>query len=88
MFSSWGGETVTRYSRETLDAALEKLDSGDYGQILRAKGIVQSTDGGWWHFDYVPGSREIRSGSAAVIGKLCVIGAQLKESALQELFQR
>ena len=59
---------------------------GDYGQVLRAKGIVAGTDGKWLHFDYVPGEVEIRNGAAGVTGRLCVIGAELKEDALTSLF--
>ena len=69
-----------------LAAALEALDTGDYGQVLRAKGIVAGTDGKWLHFDYVPGEVEIRNGAAGVTGRLCVIGAELKEDALTSLF--
>ena len=88
VFSSWGGETVSTYSKDELKAALTKLDSGELGQILRAKGIVQAAEGGWWHFDYVPESMDIRPGAAAIIGKLCVIGAELQEEALSQLFKR
>ena len=69
-----------------MAAALEALDTGDYGQVLRAKGIVAGTDGKWLHFDYVPGEVEIRNGAAGVTGRLCVIGAKLKEDALTSLF--
>ena len=71
---------------EKVRAALETLDSGSCGQILRAKGIVDSEDGNWIHFDFVPGEINLRTGSAAVTGKLCVIGAELKEAAVAELF--
>ena len=67
-----------------MAAALEALDTGDYGQVLRAKGIVAGTDGKWLHFDYVPGEVEIRNGAAGVTGRLCVIGAELKEDKLAE----
>ena len=67
---------------------LEALDDGTYGMVLRAKGIVPAADGdGWYHFDYVPGEQEIRSGGADYTGRLCVIGSGLKEDALQTLFQ-
>ena len=82
VFTSWGKETAHPYGKQELAAALEALDTGDYGQVLRAKGIVAGTDGKWLHFDYVPGEVEIRNGAAGVTGRLCVIGAKLKEDAL------
>ena len=66
--------------------ALRKLDTGAYGMVLRAKGIVPCVDGGWIHFDYVPGEADIRMGSAAVIGKLCVIGSNLDENGVAAQF--
>ena len=86
VFTSWGKETAHPYGKQELAAALEALDTGDYGQVLRAKGIVAGTDGKWLHFDYVPGEVEIRNGAAGVTGRLCVIGAELKEDALTSLF--
>ncbi len=86
VFTSWGKETAHSYEKQELAAALEALDTGDYGQVLRAKGIVAGTDGKWLHFDYVPGEVEIRNGAAGVTGRLCVIGAELKEDALTSLF--
>ena len=86
VFSSWGKETPKLYSKAALDDILTKLDSGDYGHILRAKGIVPATDGGWIHFDYVPGESDVRRGSAQVTGRVCVIGSHLAEDALKELF--
>ena len=85
MFSSWGTETAKVFTREELSAALAALDSGAYGQILRAKGIV---DGGesWLHFDYVPGEADVRTGPAAVTGRLCVIGCKPDEEKLRALF--
>ena len=65
---------------------LDALDSGDYGVILRAKGIIPCVEGGWIHFDYVPGEKNVRMGSADVTGKLCVIGAQLNQDAVAGLF--
>ena len=62
------------------------LDSGRYGMVLRAKGILAANDGSWIHFDYVPGEYNVRTGSADIIGKLCVIGAQLDEAGVAELF--
>ena len=86
VFTSWGRETAHPYEQQELAAALQALDTGDYGQVLRAKGIVAGTDGKWLHFDYVPGEVEIRNGAAGVTGRLCVIGAELKEDALTSLF--
>ena len=86
VFTSWGVETARKFSVEDIKNALNKLDSGEYGIVLRAKGIVPCTDGGWIHFDYVPEEADIRMGSAAIIGKLCVIGSKLDEAAVAELF--
>ena len=86
VFTSWGVETAKKFTAEGIHAALEALDSGKYGMILRAKGIVAAADGSWIHFDYVPEEHDVRTGSAAVIGKLCVIGSQLNEAAVAELF--
>ena len=85
IFTSWGRETARRFTREELEQALTALDGGEYGQILRAKGIV---DGGgtWYEFDMVPGEHEIRACTPDVTGKLCVIGAELKEDAVAQLF--
>ena len=86
VFTSWGRETAHPYEQQELAAALQALDTGDYGQVLRAKGLVAGTDGKWLHFDYVPGEVEVRTGAAGVTGRLCVIGAELKENALTSLF--
>ena len=86
IFTSWGRETAHKFSHAALDEALTKLDSGDYGMILRAKGIVDGGAEGWLEFDMVPGEHEIRSSTPDVTGKLCVIGSELKESELAELF--
>lgn len=87
VFQSWGAETARQYTTDEIQAALEALqDSEKYGEILRAKGIVAGTDGQWIHYDYVPGTPDVRHGSAATIGRLCVIGAGLKEDAIKELF--
>ena len=86
VFTSWGRETAHPYEQQELAAALQALDTGDYGKVLRAKGIVAGTDGKWLHFDYVPGEVEVRTGAAGVTGRLCVIGAELKENALTSLF--
>ena len=85
IFTSWGKETAHKYSREDLDSALEKLDSCAYGMILRAKGIVDGGDT-WYEFDMVPGEHEIRACGPDVTGKLCVIGSDLKEHEIAELF--
>ncbi len=86
VFTSWGVETARKFSAQQLEQALEALDSGAYGIVLRAKGIVEDIAGGWLYFDYVPGEQNIRKGSPDVTGKLCVIGAQLKEEDVQKLF--
>ena len=86
VFISWGRETARKYPREKMEAILAALDSGEYGNVLRAKGIV---DGGseWLEFDLVPGEWEVRAGSPDVTGKICVIGAELNEAALAKLFE-
>ena len=85
VFSSWGVETAKVYSKEELEHILSALSTGEYGQILRAKGIVNGGDY-WLHFDYVPEEADVRTGSAIVTGRLCVIGCKLKEDALAALF--
>ena len=86
VFTSWGVETAKKFEKATIEAALKGLDSGDYGMILRAKGILPCVDGTWIHFDYVPEEHDIRTGSADVTGKLCVIGSKLAENGIQQLF--
>ena len=86
VFTSWGVETAKKFSAQEIQAALEALDSGSCGTVLRAKGIVPCADGGWLHFDHVPGEVDVRAGSAAVTGKLCVIGSELKEAEIAKLF--
>ena len=86
VFTSWGTETVKAYSEAELEHILTALDSGEYGAILRAKGIVPAADGQWLHFDYVPGEVEIRNGAAGVTGRLCVIGSELDEERIASLF--
>ena len=86
VFTSWGVETHRKFSQTEIQAALMALDTGRYGVVLRAKGIVACSDGGWIHFDFVPGEADVRMGSAAVNGKLCVIGAQLDEAGVAKLF--
>ena len=86
VFTSWGVETVKVFTESELETILTALDSGDYGAILRAKGIVHSEDGKWLHFDFVPEEHQIRFGAADYTGRLCVIGSQLKEDKLAALF--
>ena len=86
VFTSWGAETPKQFTQADIDRILTALDSGDYGAILRAKGIVPAADGQWLHFDYVPQEHEVRYGSADYTGRLCVIGSQLKEDGLKTLF--
>ena len=86
VFTSFGSETVNKYTVAQITSCLKALDSGAYGQVLRAKGIVACEEGGFIHFDYVPGEADVRMGSAAAIGRLCVIGADLKEKNLKALF--
>ena len=86
VFTSWGQETVKKYAEADIDRILTALDSGDYGAILRAKGIVASPDGRWIHYDYVPEEHEVRFGAADYTGRICVIGSQLDEDKLHELF--
>jgi len=86
VFTSWGVETHKTFSSEEIESILTALDSGDYGMILRAKGMVASEDGTWVYFDYVPEEHNVRAGKPEVTGKLCVIGAELKETMLAELF--
>ena len=88
IFTSWGMETPRKFSEAELHAILDKLADGEtYGMILRAKGIVDASDGEWLYFDYVPGESDIRRGSAAVTGRFCVIGSRINEKALKELFK-
>ena len=86
VFTSWGKETVKPFAKEELERILAELDLGECGAILRAKGIVPAGDGSWLHFDYVPGEHEVRTGPADYTGRLCVIGAELKEDKLAALF--
>ena len=86
VFDSIGFETSKSFSEAAIKAALEELDSGDFGMILRAKGIVAGEDGNWIHFDYVPGEADVRNGAADVTGKLCIIGSKVDKDALKVLF--
>ena len=86
VFTSWGVETAKKFTVGEIEAALHCLDTGRYGMVLRAKGIVACADGGWIHFDYVPEEHNVRMGSASVMGKLCVIGSNLQEQDVAKLF--
>ena len=86
VFDSIGFETSKSFSEAAIKAALEELDSGDFGMILRAKGILAGEDGNWIHFDYVPGEADVRTGAADVTGKLCVIGSKVDKEAVKVLF--
>ena len=86
VFTSWGVETAKVYSQAQIEEILTALDSGEYGMILRSKGMVAGEDGNWVYFDYVPEEHDIRNGKPEVTGKLCVIGAELKEEKIAELF--
>lgn len=87
IFQSWGVETHKKFTVEEIKSALTALDNEEsYGIVLRAKGIVQATDGTWLHFDHVPGEIDVRHGCAAVTGRLCVIGSKLNEAAVASLF--
>ncbi len=88
VFTSWGRETAVKYSAEQLNEILSALNNEqNYGAVLRAKGIVESVDGSWLHFDFVPEEKQVRSGTPEVIGRICVIGSGLNEHALEELFK-
>ena len=87
VFTSWGVETVKTFTEADLERILSALDGGEYGAILRAKGIVPAADGGQWlHYDFVPEEHQVRRGPADYTGRICVIGSQLKEDKLSQLF--
>jgi len=86
VFSNFGVETAEKFTREELENALSKLSGEEYGTVLRAKGIVAGADGVWYHFDFVPEEYEVRTGSADVTGRMCVIGAKLAEDKIKALF--
>ena len=86
VFTSWGVETAKKFTKESVESALKALDTEKYGLVLRAKGILPAQDGSWIHFDYVPEEASIRTGSADITGKLCVIGSKLDEKGIAELF--
>lgn len=87
VFTSWGKESPAKFTRERIESILTALDSGEYGAILRSKGMVPAEDGTWIYYDYVPEEHDIRTGKPEVTGKYCVIGAELKEDKLEELFR-
>ena len=79
-------ETTRKFTQDEISSALETLDTGVYGAVLRAKGIVPAADGSWIHFDFTPGEVNVRTGGADYTGRLCVIGSELKEEGLKEVF--
>ena len=88
VFTSWGVETAHKFTEEELKDILDKLAKGDgYGEVLRAKGIVTPVEGEWFHFDLVPEETELRRGAADYTGRICVIGANLNEDKIKELFR-
>ena len=86
IFTSWGIESRVKFTAERIESILKALDSGDYGVILRAKGMVPAEDGTWIYYDYVPEETNVRAGKPQVTGKICVIGSELKEDELAKLF--
>ena len=87
MFDSWGQETIRKFSQEEIRTILETLSAdASYGNVLRAKGMVEGTDGSWIYFDMVPEEIDVRTGDPEYTGRLCVIGASLNEDKLKELF--
>jgi len=86
VFTSWGTETHKKFTMDFVRDALEELDLGTYGMVLRAKGILAAEDGSWIHFDFVPGEMNLRTGNADTTGKLCVIGSKLDEHGIKHLF--
>ena len=86
VFTSWGVETAKKFDKAAVEAALKELDTEKYGLVLRAKGILPAEDGSWIHFDYVPEEASVRTGSADITGKLCVIGSKLDEKGIAQLF--
>ena len=87
VFTSWGAETTHKFSKEQIENILKELENPEkYGTILRAKGIVESTDESWIHFDYIPGEPDVRRGSADITGRICVIGSKINENDISKLF--
>ena len=88
VFTSWGTETTSKFSVSEIENALDELiDEKKYGTVLRAKGIVEDENGSWIHFDYIPGEADVRYGTAGVTGRICVIGADIKEETIKDLFK-
>ena len=88
MFTSWGRETTNKYTADEIKSILDGFaDKDKYGTVLRAKGIVEGENGEWIHFDYVPGESDVRTGKAGVIGRICVIGAELNETEAAKAFK-
>jgi hypothetical protein len=88
VFTSWGKETIRKYTKDEITEILTALSADrTYGFILRAKGMVESTDGTWIYFDMVPGEADVREGEPEYTGRLCVIGSELKEDKIAELFK-
>ena len=88
MFTSWGTETPKKFDHDELEEILKTLsENDDYGMILRAKGMLQSTKGGWIYFDLVPGEYEMREGTPDYTGRICVIGSKIKTEEIEKLFQ-
>ncbi|MBR4293334.1 MAG: GTP-binding protein, partial [Clostridia bacterium] len=88
VFTSWGVETADKFTLSDIEDCLDELMTGKFGTVLRAKGIVASSDGQWIHFDYVPGEKSVRYGASDITGKLCVIGTGLDKHGLHHLFER
>ncbi|MDO4619414.1 MAG: GTP-binding protein, partial [Lachnospiraceae bacterium] len=87
IFTSWGKETIRKYTKEQISEILEKLsDSDEYGMVVRAKGMVPAEDGTWIYFDMVPEEADVREGSPEYTGRICVIGAEIKEDKIAALF--
>ena len=88
VFASWGIETTRKFTTQEIEKCLNTLGNDEnFGTVLRAKGIVEGVDGNWIHFDYVPGSSDIRTGHADIIGRICVIGAHLNKEKVNDLFK-
>ena len=88
VFTSWGKETIHTYTKDEVSAILKTLEEdGSYGNVLRAKGMVAGADGEWIYFDMVPEEHEVRTGAPEYTGRICVIGAELNEDKLAELFK-
>lgn len=87
MFTSWGRETIRTFDKEGIETILKRLETEEeFGNVLRAKGMVAGVDGKWIYFDMVPGEHEVREGAPEYTGRICVIGAELNEQKLAELF--